>query len=346
MRKGIAAIAILFALPALVFAQADTSDPIWITKSPSIDPTKLPLDNSAYSSTPRKGEIYPCDPAHYFNIPLGSSVTGAWVDIAANTWDITKKPYVHGQVSWPNAYFNVTVSPSTHTRTLKGNGLPVGGTTGTYPIQRSDPAYPYDGNPNYVQPHNVDITFPQEPTVNATPACLQPIIGYALDGVAFEFALSSYNAHDEIAYEMQDSCGTMPGPAGVLHRHALSSCIPNITKRNTLVGYALDGFGIFSPYDANGKELTTKDLDECHGTTTSIVWDGNLVTMYHYVLTRDYPYTIGCFRGTPTYEELEKPSFIVIFVSKLRRIKMAIINGAKKILLYSSIPVSQSTRGR
>jgi hypothetical protein len=21
--------------------------------------------------------------------------------------------------------------------------------------------------------------------------------------------------------------------------------------------------------------------------------------MYHYVLTREYPYTIGCFRGTP-----------------------------------------------
>ena len=29
------------------------------------------------------------------------------------------------------------------------------------------------------------------------------------------------------------------------------------------------------------------------------MWDGEVVEMYHYVFTEDYPYTIGCFRGTP-----------------------------------------------
>ena len=282
----------------------NTSDPIWITKSSSIDPTKLPLDNEKYSSAPQAGSIYPCNPRAYFNILLGSSKTGPWVNIADNTWDITQKPYVQGAVAWPSAVFSVTADPSTNTRLLKGNGLPVGGTTGNYPVQQNDPAYAYDRNRNAVTPHNVSIALPLNPVLASRSYCIQPLIGYALDGVAFEFALSSYKGHDEIAYEMQDSCGTMPDPVGILHRHALSSCIPHIRERNALVGYALDGFGIFSPYDESGKELTTKDLDDCHGTTTPIMWDGKRVTMYHYVLTRDYPYTIGCFRGLPNYQPL------------------------------------------
>jgi hypothetical protein len=29
------------------------------------------------------------------------------------------------------------------------------------------------------------------------------------------------------------------------------------------------------------------------------MWDGKVVSMYHYVMTDEYPYSIGCFRGTP-----------------------------------------------
>ena len=52
-------------------------------------------------------------------------------------------------------------------------------------------------------------------------------------------------------------------------------------------------------YDDKGKELTNADLDECHGRVSRVVWDGKEASMYHYVLTREYPYTVGCFRGTP-----------------------------------------------
>ena len=45
--------------------------------------------------------------------------------------------------------------------------------------------------------------------------------------------------------------------------------------------------------------LTNKDLDECHGTTSKVWWDGKYVKMYHYVLTAQFPYSLGCFRGTP-----------------------------------------------
>ena len=74
-------------------------------------------------------------------------------------------------------------------------------------------------------------------------------------------------------------------------------------ERSALVGYAIDGFGVFSPYDANGRELTTSDLDECHGTTSPIMWEGKMLPLFHYVLTRDFPYSISCFRGVPQYIE-------------------------------------------
>ena len=106
---------------------------------------------------------------------------------------------------------------------------------------------------------------------------------------------------------MQDSCGGMSAPNNMYHRYMPSNCIPHIHENNALIGYALDGFGIFSPYDEHGKELSTKDLDECHGTTSPIMWDGKKVVMYHYVLTRDYPYSIACFRGTPASIPLPPP---------------------------------------
>jgi len=45
--------------------------------------------------------------------------------------------------------------------------------------------------------------------------------------------------------------------------------------------------------------LTNADLDECHGHTSEIVWDGVAQQMYHYNATAEYPYTVGCFKGTP-----------------------------------------------
>jgi hypothetical protein len=45
--------------------------------------------------------------------------------------------------------------------------------------------------------------------------------------------------------------------------------------------------------------IADADLDICHGRSSPISWNGQTVDMYHYVATLEYPYTIGCFRGTP-----------------------------------------------
>ncbi len=71
---------------------------------------------------------------------------------------------------------------------------------------------------------------------------------------------------------------------------------PDANGNAPLVGYALDGFGIYGPYE-NGRQLTSADLDACHGKTSVVNWDGRKVKMYHYVATVDFPYTVGCMRG-------------------------------------------------
>jgi len=57
----------------------------------------------------------------------------------------------------------------------------------------------------------------------------------------------------------------------------------------TVIGFALDGFPITGPMVA---------AHECHGITSEIELDGKTVTMYHYVMTQDFPYSVSCFRGT------------------------------------------------
>ena len=114
------------------------------------------------------------------------------------------------------------------------------------------------------------------------------------------FSAFDAGGRDAVAWEAQDVCSGHPQMQGAYHYHALSACISDPgTGQSNLLGYAYDGFGIYGMRGADGKELTNADLDECHGTTSPVMWDGKLVTMYHYVATREFPYVMGCFKGTP-----------------------------------------------
>ena len=62
---------------------------------------------------------------------------------------------------------------------------------------------------------------------------------------------------------------------------------------------AFDGFPITGPKVDDKNVLTTSDLDECHGITSTVTLDGKAVTTYHYVMTQDFPYSVSCFRSTP-----------------------------------------------
>ena len=122
-----------------------------------------------------------------------------------------------------------------------------------------------------------------------------------LSGVVLFNALDA-GGRDAVAHETQDACQGHPRQFGVYHYHDASPCVlkdlDSGSGPSQLIGYAVDGFGIYGPRDENGHTLSSADLDACHGRTSEVTWEGKKVTMYHYVATLDFPYTIGCLRGS------------------------------------------------
>jgi hypothetical protein len=107
---------------------------------------------------------------------------------------------------------------------------------------------------------------------------------------------------DAPAHEVQDRCDGHPQVTGQYHYHSLPGCIRDRRSRSShsrLLGWALDGFGIYGRRGRGGKRMTTAQLDACHGHTHKITWRGRRVRLYHYHATLDFPYMAGCFRGKP-----------------------------------------------
>lgn len=207
---------------------------------------------------------------------------------------------MEGSNPWPDASHSFTVSGAS--RILKTDDLPAGATTGNFPISPSDPAYQYDTNPNRVTAQSFDWTVPGNPTAAADPGCLGlGPIGVSTDGVVFFNALDDAG-RDAGAHEIQDACAGHPQAQGVYHYHTYSPCLATKASQqpgsSTLVGYALDGYGIYVERDSHGNLPTDADLDVCHGRTSAITWDSKSVVMYHYDVTLEYPYTLGCYHGT------------------------------------------------
>jgi hypothetical protein len=145
----------------------------------------------------------------------------------------------------------------------------------------------------------VTVSLPANPILADQPICAPGAVGILLTGSVLFNALDA-PGRDAVAHEVQDSCQGHPQESGVYHYHWITTCIDD--KRlpdghSALVGYALDGFGIFGRYGEKGELLSSSDLDACHGHTHAIPWDGKMVVMYHYHATWDFPYTIGCLRG-------------------------------------------------
>jgi len=261
----------------------------------TVSATAIPLGDGHVSSTPKKGYVDSCSTPFP---PAPPGTTPPWINTTNHTWDSETKAVVEGSVSWPTAFYNATLSGST--RVIKTNDLPVDHTTGTFPIASTNPAHAYDANPNSIAPDLFTWDLPADPVAARRPSCtsLGPI-GVLSDGVVLYNALDA-NGRDAAAHEVLDSCGGHPDQASRYHHHDVPPCILNAaTGRSTLVGYAVDGYGIYVERNANGALLTNANLDKCHGRTSKILWNGKEIHMYHYDATLEYPYTIGCYHGTP-----------------------------------------------
>lgn len=256
--------------------------------------TALVAGDSMYSDTPKKGYVFSCQSK--FN-GRGALRTGSWFDSATKYFNLKDKPVVEGKVTWNS---DTIIAVTGNRRLISSNGLPPH-TTGEFPINENDPAYKYDPNPNSIKAQNLVYDLPKEPLVNDEPTCVGGEVGVAVDGIPLFNAFDAAG-RDAVAHEIQDSCDGHPQEAGIYHYHGLSSCLNNKAATSgaaALIGFALDGFPILGS-EENNKTLVTADLDVCHGHTGNIMLDGENKEMYHYHATADFPYTVGCFRGTPT----------------------------------------------
>lgn len=186
--------------------------------------------------------------------------------------------------------------------------------------------------PTPLQATTQQVMFPRYPQIAAQATKLGKWVGVTLTGLRIDAAnMGPVPRHqafgDAVANGVLDACGGHTNPHDGYHNHAaLEGCITGTTGgREQLIGYALDGFPIYTSagcldaactqvaqfrsgwvatgdvsrdawnnYQYAGKRDATT-LDQCNGRTGP---DGT----YRYHATDTFPYTIGCFAGTPVMD--------------------------------------------
>ncbi|TAL27281.1 MAG: YHYH protein [Alphaproteobacteria bacterium] len=252
----------------------------------------LPLGDGKISNAPQIGYLWVC---HQQKGGGGAFRDGDWIQ--GNVWYPGRKIQVQGDVAWPNS--KLTVSVENGARVVRANDLPKHN-TGVYPVQQNDPAYQYDRNPNTIREQNVLFYLPLNPEEAQYPSCTGGAVGFSLSG-AWIFNSVDGEGRDAVAHEIQDKCSGHPEIKGQYHYHGPSPCMKDASgarnMHSDLVGYAFDGFGIYGLKGEGGKKLRNADLDACHGHKHKVVWDGAEKDIYHYHMTPEYPYSVGCFKG-------------------------------------------------
>ncbi|GAA5524409.1 hypothetical protein Maes01_00966 [Microbulbifer aestuariivivens] len=230
----------------------------------------------------------------------GAAPSSDWTN-ADGSWNYILKPQVEGE-NYYDSELTVTLDGAGK-RIITGNALPTT-PTGTFPVERGTTAFEYDKNPNEISSHQVEIIFDAIPSVNPRPSC----VGFGATGISLTGAPiyqgSSTVGTDASAFEMLDMSGGHTDGTETYHYHfvaqpVLEALDPDDGGHSRLMGYIRDGFGIFGPRGEDGEILTSADLDECHGHSHEIEWDNEIREMYHYHWTYDFPYNVGCIKGTP-----------------------------------------------
>ena len=126
-------------------------------------------------------------------------------------------------------------------------------------------------------------------------------LGLAFNGVNFDPPAPTHAILAAHTVAPLDDCGGHVNPHGGYHYHAATGCTKKIEQKDehtAMIGYALDGFGIFALNTKNKEQLT--DLDECRGHTDA---------------TRGYHYHVGepgsneiisCWHGKPGSSKVSK----------------------------------------
>lgn len=230
---------------------------------------------------------------------MGLALDRPWLD-RDGTLRFADKPVIPGAIKWNG---RIELGVEGDRLLIRSAGLPTH-PTGTYPVPRDSEAFRFDRNPNTIRANAWDIALPLNPARAATAGCL-PMgpIGIALTGAMIFNALDA-DLRDAVANEVFDACEGHPDPRSAYHYHHWSPCMDEgrPDQHSPVVGFAFDGFPIAGPRDAGGRAITNAELDECHGHVGPFILpDGASVVAYHYHFNREFPYSLGCYRGSVAY---------------------------------------------
>ena len=180
--------------------------------------------------------------------------------------------------------------------------------TGEFPIQPDDPAYQFDHNPNTIKRAGHRLRHSGRTDAGRGARLRAGSDRHScFRHRAVQFAGRS-RAATRSPTRSRTHARVIRSPAASITIIASANCVlekfDTGTGHSALVGYIVDGFGIYGPRGEDGEELGSADLDECHGHTHKIEWNGKMVEMYHYHATLDFPYTVGCMRGAYSNDDV------------------------------------------
>jgi len=197
----------------------------------------------------------------------------------------------------------VVINCATDTLTVTSNGIT------SYPFVAKTPAG--------LKSQNFSWTITTKPKIAAQQTAIKTTMGtlaFTVTGIPvygpMEGPVPAQEAFgDPVFNNLLDTCGGHTGYNADYHYHTIFS-VADCSLQETIVGYALDGFPIYSNpqykwksgYEKTGNPKTNSwdaytykagasTLDECNGQKQS---DGS----YRYYVTQAFPYVIGCYAGT------------------------------------------------
>lgn len=147
--------------------------------------------------------------------------------------------------------------------------------------------------------------IPLQPQLGDTPQTRDAALGVAVNGVPIydytgggEMSLSDLQhhqaQHDTLQTGQLDICGGHAGRGDDYHYHVKPTCmIEQMDNRgdDAIIGWAFDGFPIYSDNNPDGTAVNDDTLDVCNGQSDDTFG-------YRYHTSTDAPYIIQCLMGT------------------------------------------------